>query len=175
MSYWAPDSVYPLGPILGPMAMKAPCSGMGGLGCAGCREKSQCPLDQNYVDHMDRLGLGGLGADASQGAEGESVFVGGSGTPTYDPSTGISPGVNWGNILTQGAGTGFSILRDMFGGPRPGTYVSTGPGGQSVVYRMPTDGQGFSLPNIGSPNTGSLLVWGAVILGGVLLVKSMSK
>lgn len=76
----------------------------------------------------------------------------------------------WQNILSVGANTGFSVLRDQFGGPRPGTYVTTP---QGTIYRMPEGAANLStvnLPGIGSGGAGTLLFWGAIGLIAVLAV-----
>lgn len=84
-------------------------------------------------------------------------------------------GFNAGQSLTLGINTGLSILKDIFGGPQPGTYIRQADG--SIVYRMSDSntgaaqilpGGGFS--TIGGPNLTTMLLIG----GGVLLLLAMS-
>ena len=60
--------------------------------------------------------------------------------------------------------------------PRPGTYMSTGPNGQSVYYSMPTGtaaASGLSIPGLtsGTLSSTSMLLIAAVVIGGLFLME----
>jgi len=87
-----------------------------------------------------------------------------------------NPGYSWNDVFKQGAGVGFSVFKDIFGGPRPGTYITSGPGGSSY-QRLSSNSPsasfnlGLSPPGMGS-GIGSLLVLGLV---GIVVVKMINK
>ena len=62
-----------------------------------------------------------------------------------------------------------------------GLYQVTGPGGQSVTYQMPTAGPAagaapatLNLSTLGSSASGSWILWGGILLAGVLALKAVS-
>lgn len=106
-----------------------------------------------------------LNLDYSSGFPSTSV----TSTPVFSPSG--SGGFNWGGLVTNVANTGLQIAKDVYGGPRPGTYIKTPQGG--VYYRA---GEGGVMPTDIPSTFGSsgLLMWGLLGLGAVLIVSKFA-
>lgn len=90
------------------------------------------------------------------------------------PATRAVPGfgaIDWGNIVNQGATAGFQILKDVYGGVRPGVYQQTKDG---VTYRLPegSTNVGFtSLPTFDMNNSTWLIIGGAALVLVLLVSK----
>ena len=102
--------------------------------------------------------------------------VEGPGEGSGEGSVSGGGGIDWGSIIQGGANTGFSILKDVFGGPRPGQYTSTsGRAGTTVNYRLPPGGAtaSFLPPLTVGEGGGDLFTWlligGAVVAGFAIL------
>jgi hypothetical protein len=127
-------------------------------------------LNKYDSKELSDLGLSGLGQDSSINLS----------LPNWggDTTGGIQGGTSLiSQILAGAANTGFSILKDVYGGAQPGTYIQTP---QGMVYRMPEGSPAAtitSLPGLSSSGgTGTLLFWGAIGLVAVIAVaKGLGK
>lgn len=115
-----------------------------------------------------------LGQDPNTTTLGFPYNWGGAGdTVNVNPTGG---GNWWEGVLAAGAGTGFSILKDVFGGPRPGTYIQSREG---MIYRMPEGQTGLNLssmpPGFGiGGGMGTVLFWGALGLISLVVVSKVA-
>ncbi len=120
-------------------------------------------LNKYDLKELSDLGISGLGQDSSINLS----------LPNWGNTGGnIQGGTSLvSQIIAGAANTGFSILRDVYGGAQPGTYIQTP---QGMVYRMPEGSPAAtitSLPGLSSSGgTGTLLFWGAIGLVAVIAV-----
>lgn len=110
------------------------------------------------LQHSGFHGLGSLNSINSLGSLGDAT----------EPNLGET-------LLTSGVDTGLSILKDIYGGPQPGTYIRTPQGG--IYERLPENTtfatSGFDLTGA-TGSSSSLLLWGALGIG-VLMLASRGK
>jgi hypothetical protein len=152
-------------------------SGCGCGSCAGCDSSSTKLTTESMGDAVGWLG--NIAAMSPVKPAGLGNFN------QYDPlDQGIpfpttaqraNPNYSWTDVFQQGAMTGFGIIRDIFGGPRPGTFMTSGPQGSSI-QRLPENSLNaganlnFGVTPIG---VGGGMGLGTVLLiGGVILLAS---
>ena len=147
--------------------------------CAGCDSSSTKLTTESMGDAVGWLG--NIAAIAPVKPAGLGNFDQfdplGQGLPYPTTAQQQNPNYSWKDVFQQGAMTGFGILRDVFGGPRPGTYITSGPQGSSY-QRLPQNAPsasfnlGLSPPNIGGGfGLGTLLLIG----GGIFLLSRGSR
>ena len=121
------------------------------------------------VDRKSGYGLGSLGDVTDISIP----------TVDYGPSLaqlGIgnsSSGINWGGMLNTGVNTGLSILKDIYGGPQPGTYIRTPQGG--IYERLPEGSLQTQFSTFPTSGGSSILVWGALGIGVLFIVSKMGS
>jgi hypothetical protein len=107
----------------------------------------------------------------------DSGFISGAASafPQYAVnSPSAAGGFNWGGLVTSVANTGLSIAKDVYGGPRPGTYIRTPQGG---IYYRSADGSTPGIMPTDLPSTfgsSGLLMWGVLGLGAVLIISKFA-
>lgn len=151
-------------------------------GCGGCTGCDSTSLKLTTESTGDAVGwIGNIAAISSVKPIGLGQF------DQFDPldqnvpypttAQQANPSYSWKDVFQQGAMTGFGILRDVFGGPRPGTYITSGPYGSSY-QRLPQNAPSASF-NLGlsPPNMGGGLGIGTLLLigGGVLLISKLAS
>ena len=111
------------------------------------------------LQHSGFIGLGNLSSINSLGSLGDAT----------EPNLGET-------LLTSGVDTGLSILKDIYGGPQPGTYIRTPQGG--IYERLPEGAtfgtSGFDTTMLSGSGGSSLLLWGALGIG-ILMLASRGK
>ena len=154
-------------------------------GCGGSCDCDDCEVNHTQIsaDMAIGAGLGNIAQMASGLGAAWDQFDPLQGAVYTTQAQSINPGYSWSDVFKQGAGVGFQVFRDMFGGPRPGTFITNGPGGSSF-QRLPEGGAnanlGFNLGlhpggvgmGAGNTNFTTLLILGVV---GFVVLKSVSK
>lgn len=157
------------------------------------------PLMLTAEDTADHAGCGCAGTcggcgdghgDADNGATlGNIAMLGNVGLGDWDqfdplgssvpyPTTAqiANPSYSWKDVFQRGALTGFSIMKDIYGGPRQGTYITNGPQGSS--YQRLPDGQLSAGFNLGLSPPGAVTgIMPLVLLavGGIVVLKVLKS
>jgi hypothetical protein len=78
--------------------------------------------------------------------------------------------VDWGGLLKIGTQTTADILKARYGQPPVGTYIQSGPSGQTI-YRQPEGASALQFPGISA--SGSWVTYAAILVAVVILIGLM--